>query len=144
MERRWGTDDLAWRKNLSKTRAVMKISAPSRIRGLGRGANNRLFRAAIAVGACLALACGDDDPAGQTGVGGSTGSAEPDASARNLPGDGREGTPEFDTDSRQRNPIGPRRLVETVDEIRDDLGIGSGGSGAADAGDASPADGGAD
>jgi hypothetical protein len=143
----WGgarvTDNLAWRKNLSKTRAVMKISAPSRILGLGQAANNRLFCAALALGACFALACSDDAPAEQTGLGGSTGGAEPDASVRDLPGDGREATPDFDTESRQRTPIGPRRLVETVDEIRDY--IGSGGSEGADAGpvDPAPADGGA-
>jgi hypothetical protein len=139
------TDNLAWRKNLSKTRAVMKISAPSRILGLGQGANNRLFCAAFALGACFALACSDDAPAQQTGLGGSTGGADPDASVRDLPGDGREATPDFDTESRQRTPIGPRQLVETVDEIRDYLGLGPGGSGAADAGpvDAGPADGGA-
>jgi hypothetical protein len=144
MGQRSVTDNLAWRKNLSKTRAVMKISAPSRIRpGLGRSANKRLFCAAIAVGACFALACGDDDPAAQTGIGGS-GSTAPDASVRDLPGDGREATPDFDTESRQRSPIGPRRLVENVDEIRDDLDLGYGGGEAADAGDAEPADGGAD
>jgi hypothetical protein len=146
MGRRWVTDNLAWRKKLSKTRAVMKISAPSRILGFGRGANIRLFCGAIALGACLSLACSDDDPAEQTGIGGNTGSVEPDASVRDLPGDGREGTPDFDTDSRQRNPIGPRRLVETVDEIRDDFDLGPGASGAADAGpdSAGPTDGGAD
>jgi hypothetical protein len=156
MGRRRVTDNLAWRKNLSKTRAVMKISAPSRTHchltrgrpnprvGFGRGANNRLFWAAIAVGACFALACGDDDPAEQTGIGGSTGSGELDASVRDLPGDGRETTPDFDTESRQRTPIGPQRLVENVDDIRDDLGLGYGGNGSADAGDADAADGGAD
>lgn len=144
----WGsapvTDNLAWRKNLSKTRAVMKISAPSRILGLGQAANNRLFCAALALGACFALACSDDAPADETGLGG-TGGAEPDASVRDLPGDGREATPDFDTESRQRTPIGPRQLVETVEEIRDNIGLGSGGSDAADAGpvDATPADGGA-
>jgi hypothetical protein len=124
----------------------MKISAPSRTRpGLGRGANKRLFCTAIAVAACFSLACSDDDPAEQTGLGGSTGNAEPDASARDLPGDGLEATPDFDTDARQRNPIGPRRLVETVDEIRDDFDLGSAGGGAVDAGPdgASATDGGA-
>lgn len=170
MGQRWGTDNLAWRKNLSKTRAVMKISAPSRTgsglgpsadprlcrsanaaRRLGRSANRplrgsaqtRLFSAAIALGACLALACGDDDPAEQTGIGGS-GGAELDASVRDLPGDGLEPTPDFDTESRQRYPIGPQRLVETVDEIRDEIDRGSSGE-ASDAGPDSPepADGGA-
>jgi hypothetical protein len=143
MGQRWVTDNLAWRKNLSKTRAVMKISAPSRIAGLGQGANNRLFRAALALGACLALACSDDDPAGQTGIGGTTGSAAPDASVRDLPGDGREATPDFDTDTRQRNPIGPRRLVETVDEIRDDFDLNADSAADAGSADAEPADGGA-
>lgn len=126
----------------------MKISAPSRTRP-GRVADERLhrrlpirlFSAALAVGACLALACSDDDPAEETGVGGNTG-AEPDASVRELPGDGREPTPDFDTESRQRNPIGPRRLVETIDEERDGFGLG-GGDGPGDAGSsADAADGG--
>jgi len=145
MGQRRVTDNLAWRKNLSKTRAVMKISAPSRTRrGFGRGANKRLFCTAIAFAACFSLACSDDDPAEQTGIGGSTGST-PDASVRDLPGDGLEATPDFDTDTRQRNPIGPRRLVETVDEIRDDFDLGSAGGGAVDAGPdgAGPTDGGA-
>jgi hypothetical protein len=135
----------------------MKISAPSRTRrGLGhrateglprsgferprRRAPGRLFSAAI-IGACLGLACSDDDPAGQTGVGGSSGSVEPDASVRDLPGDGREPTPDFDTESRQRTPIGPQRLVETIDQIRDDIGLDDD----ADAGpvSADPGDGGA-
>lgn len=123
----------------------MKISAPSRTRpGFGQRANNRLFCAAIAVGACFALACGDDDPAEPTGIGGSTSGGELDASVRDLPGDGREATPDFDIESRQRNPIGPQRLVENIDEIRDDLGLGYGGNGATDAGAADAADGGAD
>jgi hypothetical protein len=162
------TDNLAWRKNLSKTRAVMKISAPTRTHchlergrpnprlghsargrpnprlGFGQRANNRLFCAAIAVGACFALACGDDDPAEPTGIGGSSSSGELDASVRDLPGDGRETTPEFDIESRQRTPIGPQRIVENIDEIRDDFGLGYGGNGATDAGAADAADGGAD
>jgi hypothetical protein len=145
MGQRRVTDNLAWRKNLSKTRAVMKISAPSRTRPVfGRSANNRLFCAAIAVGACFALACSDDDPAEPTGIGGSTGSGGLDASVRDLPGDGRETTPDFDIESRQRTPIGPQRLVENIDDIRDDLGLGYGGNGATDAGDPDAADGGAD
>jgi hypothetical protein len=157
MGQRWVTDNLAWRKNLSKTRAVMKISAPSRIPGLGQGANRRLrrraagrlrgcarprlFSAVIALGGCLALGCGDDDPAAQTGVGGSSGSPPPDASVLALPGDGREPTPDFDTESRQRTPIGPQRLVESVDEIRDDIERAmGGGSEAPDAAPSTPAD----
>jgi hypothetical protein len=140
----------------------MKISAPSCTRpSFGQGADRRLgrhtaarlgrhtaarfcaktrlFSAAIAVAACGVLACSDDaDPAPQTSVGGST-SDDFDASVRDLPGDGLEGTPEFDTESRQLTPIGPRRLVETIDRIRNGI------NGASDAGtvDADPSDGGA-
>jgi hypothetical protein len=82
-------------------------------------AKTRLFSAVIAVAACGVLACSDDaDPAQQTSVGGSSGSAELDASVRDLPGEGLERTPEFDTESRQLTPIGPRRLVESIDRIR--------------------------
>ena len=77
----------------------------------------RLLSACIVGSACLALACGDDDPAPQT-AGGGSGSVPLDASVRELPGDGLEPTPDFDLESRQRNPIGPERLNETLEQIR--------------------------
>jgi hypothetical protein len=84
----------------------------------GRSASARLFLAGIlgAAIACLSLGCKDDEPAEETGLGGSTNI--PDASVRDLPGNGLEPTPEFDTDSRQREPIGPQDLVEAIEEIR--------------------------
>jgi len=98
----------------------------------------------VAGAACFALACSDDDPAPETGVGGS-GGVELDASVRDLPGDGREPTPDFDTESRQRDPIGPEQLVEVIDVIRNDIRGGT-GSGVADAGPGAEngSDGGAD
>lgn len=66
--------------------------------------------------ACLALGCGDDDPALQAGLGGSA--SLPDASTRDLPGDGLEPTPATDITVRQRNPIGPQRLNDVLDRIR--------------------------
>jgi hypothetical protein len=84
---------------------------------LGRGAGSRLIFAAAA---CAALACSDDeDPADQTGAAGTLNA--PDASVRPLRGDGLERTPDFDTDTRQREPIGPEQLVETIEEIRNDI-----------------------
>jgi hypothetical protein len=63
-------------------------------------------------------ACSDDDdtPAQPTGVGGAADA--PDASVRDLPGDGLDPTPEFDIDDRQRNPIGPEQVTEGIDEIQ--------------------------
>jgi hypothetical protein len=88
----------------------------------GRGAGS-LF---LAVVACFALGCSDEDsdPAEQTGAAGGVNVA--DASVRDLPGDGLEPTPDYDTDTRQREPIGPEQLVETIDEIRNGFGGGPG------------------
>jgi len=62
-------------------------------------------------------ACGDDDsPAEPTGVGGAADA--PDASVRDLPGDGLEPTPDFDIDDRQRDPIGPGEVTEGIDELQ--------------------------
>lgn len=83
----------------------------------------------LAALACAALACSDDDsePAEQTGAAGEVNAA--DASVRVLRGDGREPTPDSDTDTRQREPIGPDRLVETIEDIRNGIrGDGSGSS----------------
>lgn len=112
----------------------MKIQAPSRPRpSLGRGARMRLFSALITSSACLAVACSDDDPAPQTGIGGS--GATVDASVRDLPGDGTEPTPESDIENRQRNPIGPDGLNEALDPLRN-----PGSSADADEPDAAPGD----
>jgi hypothetical protein len=102
----------------------------------GRGAGAWLVSACFALG----MACSDDDPAPES-VSGSAGSSAsvPDASVRDLPGDGRETTPDFDTDSRQRDPIGPQVLGESVDEIRNELDPGYGYH-APDAGDAGTGD----
>lgn len=125
------TLDLACRKDLSNARAVMLIPSQSRARlvsgqgvdalASGRRAKVRFERAAL-VSLSLAFfsgACSDDDPAPQTGIGDTMN--VPDASVRDLPGEGLEPTPEFDTDGRQREPVGPEELVETIEEIRDDL-----------------------
>ena len=134
----------------------MSIFLPTRPRAVrarqafGRGAGSlfpaSLFPASLfpAVVACTALVCStlgcsdeDSDPADQTGVAGSVNA--PDASVRDLPGEGLEPTPDFDTDTRQREPIGPQQLVETIDEIRNGISGGQGNApSAADA--AAPAD----
>ena len=94
--------------------------SPSRTSlALGRGAGAWLLFAAV-LG--LASACSDDDPAPQTGGGAAGASDLPDASVRDLPGDGQLETPDFDTDRRQRAPIGPDGLNEAVD------GLGNGGN----------------
>jgi hypothetical protein len=98
----------------------------------GRGASAWLVAACVA----LSLACGDDDPASESvSTGGSSSVSVPDASVRDLPGDGLETTPDFDTDTRQRNPIGPQGLGESVDGIRSEIDPGYGYH-APDAGDA--------
>src|SRR5690606_10347726 len=94
-------------------------------RALGPGASAWLVAAA-----CFCVACGDDDASAPEA---DAVSAAPDASVRTLPGDGREPTPEFDIDSRQREPIGPQVLVETLDDIRNGRVPGTGGDGSPDA-----------
>jgi hypothetical protein len=75
--------------------------------------------------ACLSLACSDDDDSAPRTA--PTGSVPVlDASVRDLPGDGVDPTPEFDIDARQREPIGPERLNDEIDDIQDYLN-GSGG-----------------
>jgi|SRR3954466_3606067 hypothetical protein len=98
----------------------------------GRSASAWLVFACVA----LSMACSDDDPAPESAsaAGGSSVNA-PDASVRDLPGDGLETTPDFDTDSRQRDPIGPQGLGESVDGIRNEIDPGYGYH-APDAGDA--------
>jgi hypothetical protein len=137
----------------------MLISSPTRVRPtFGRGITSSAERcgtdrtalgrpflwAVLGVSlACFSTACDDDGPAAQTGIGGSFN--VPDASVRDLPGEGLERTPDFDTDTRQRNPIGPEELVRTIDVIQNNLGGSSGQN--PDAPDASPdvrADSGAD
>ena len=130
-----GTLELACRKNLGKTRAVMKIFSPTRMRpSFGRGASARLFLSGMLCStlACLSIGCSDDEPAEETGIGGGT--SIPDASVRDLPGEGLEPTPDFDTDSRQREPIGPQEIVENIDDLRGNPGTGNGASSALDAG----------
>ncbi len=121
----------------------MKIFSPTRMRSsFGRRASARLFLAGI-VGsalACLSVGCSDDEPAEETGLGGSANI--PDASVRDLPGDGLQPTPDSDTESRQREPIGPQDLVENIEaEIRG--GRGTSSPGASDAGSDAEADAGA-
>ena len=95
----------------------MITPTPSRPRpSPGRGARSQLIAAAAVGMACLALGCGDDDSAQQAGLGGSVNL--PDASTRDLPGDGLEPTPATDITVRQRNPIGPQRLNDALDRIR--------------------------
>jgi len=74
--------------------------------------------------ACFALACSDDEtePPDQTGSAG--GVNTPDASVRDLPGDGLERTPDFDTNTTQREPIGPQELGEQIDGIRNGIDRG--------------------
>lgn len=101
----------------------MSSFSPTRPRPpLGCRIARRIAGRAASVGLVLAfttlVACSDDDdaPAQPTGVGGAADA--PDASVRDLPGDGLEPTPDFDIDDRQRNPIGPGQLTERIDEIQ--------------------------
>jgi hypothetical protein len=137
-------DDLACSEQLSKTRDVMSIFLMARPiigggvdggRVFGRGASSLL----LAVVACAALACSDDetDPADQTGAAG--GVSTPDAAVRDLPGDGLERTPDFDTNTSQREPIGPQDLVKEIERIRNGIGGGDEDAGAAAPVDASDA-----
>lgn len=113
----------------------MSISSPARSRSpLGRqNARRGITGRAASVGLLIALvaslgACKNDgstqnEPTGLAGAG-----DRPDASVRDLPGDGLEPTPEFDIDDRQREPIGPEQLNETIGDFVADGGLGSGGS----------------
>jgi hypothetical protein len=112
---------------LSNRRDV-SFGRSGRCPSFGRSASARLIFAAVAI---TALACGDDDPAPETGAGGALN--VPDASVRDLPGDGLETTPESDIDSRQRDPIGPVQLGENIDDIRNDIGTSPDGNPYADA-----------
>jgi hypothetical protein len=109
---------------------MLIFSPPRTSLALGRGAGARLLITSVLV---LASACSDDDPAPQTGAAGSTNL--PDASVRDLPGDGQEETPDFDTDTRQRAPIGPDGLNEAIDDLQNG---GNGGGGPVEAPDAAP------
>ncbi len=136
--------DLACRKNLGKTRAVMINLSPTLQRpSFGRSASARFLLAGIlgSAIACLSFGCKDDEPAAETGLGGST--SIPDASVRDLPGNGLEPTPEFDIESRQREPIGPQDLVEAIEEIRGGPGNDERPASARDAGGDAAADAGA-
>ena len=108
----------------------------------GRAASAALLFAFLSLtfGAGL-TACGKDDakaPAEPTGSAVDT----PDASVRDLPGDGLEPTPESDIDARQLTPSGPGQLNESVDRIRN--GASNGSRDAGTPGSSTGADAGAD
>jgi hypothetical protein len=92
----------------------------------GRAASVGLILAFTALPACS----DDNDPAEPTGV--AEPADAPDASVRDLPGDGLEPTPDFDIENRQRNPIGPGEVTEGIDELQ------NGPRGSRDAGSDSP------
>ena len=100
----------------------MSSFSPTRSRSpLGCRIARSITGRAASVGLILAFtvlpACTDDaTPAEPSGVGG--GADAPDASVRDLPGDGLEPTPDFDIDDRQRNPIGPQEVTEAIDELQ--------------------------
>ena len=100
----------------------MSSFSPTRSRpSLGCRIARSVAGPATSVGLLLAFtvlpACGDDDsPAEPTGVAGPVDA--PDASVRDLPGDGLETTPDFDIDDRQRNPIGPGGVTQGIDELQ--------------------------
>jgi hypothetical protein len=100
----------------------------------GRRARAGLPMAAIA-GLALAffsIACSDDGKPAPETAGSPVEATIPDASVRDLPGEGLELTPDSDTDTRQRDPIGPERLNGEIDTIQNNLG-GAGGQSGADA-----------
>jgi hypothetical protein len=72
----------------------------------------------------------EDSPAEPTGLGDTA--DVPDASVRDLPGDGLEPTPDFDIEARQRDPIGPERISEGIDALQNGAG-GTAGDGSPDA-----------
>ena len=114
--------------------SIFLATRPRAPHRLGRCAGSRLI---LAVLACAALACTDDEePADQTGAAG--GVNTPDASVRDLPGDGLERTPDFDTNTEQREPIGPEKLVEGIERIRNGIPDRSGAG--TDAGATAPVD----
>ncbi len=118
---------------------MLSFSSTRSRSSFGRGAGAWLLLASLA---CAAVACkDDDDPAEQTGAAGSLNA--PDASVRPLPGEGLEPTPDFDTDTRQREPVGPDELNDSIDEIRNNIGGNTGGS-TQEAPDAGVIDAGAD
>ena len=81
--------------------------------------------------AFLAACSNDEDsPAEPTGLGDTA--DVPDASVRDLPGDGLEPTPDFDIETRQRDPIGPERISEGIDALQNGAG-GTAGDGSPDA-----------
>jgi len=112
----------------------MFISSPARTRSLlgrqsarrgitGRGTSVGLFIALVA----SVVACENDGSTQNEPTGLASAGDRPDASVRDLPGDGLEPTPEFDIEARQREPIGPEQLNETIGDFVADGGIGSGG-----------------
>ena len=99
--------------SFSPTRSRPPLGCRFACRIAGRAASVGLILAFTTLPACSS---DDDGPAQPTGVGGAADA--PDASVRDLPGDGLEPTPDFDIDDRQRNPIGPQEVAEAIDEIQ--------------------------
>ena len=83
----------------------------------GPSASARLFLVGI-VGVFIACTS-DDPPPGTAGQGGDQN--VPNGEVRDLPGDGLQPTPDFDTDDRQAVRVPPSRIIARVDDLRDDL-----------------------
>ncbi len=118
----------------------MQSPLPRRLGCSGPSPKNRLLLLTIVA---VLAACSEDDPAQPIGAAGRRNI--PDASVRDLPGDGLESTPESDTNGRQ--PIGarPGNIMDAVDSRNGvpgrDASTLPDADAAADAGDASTADG---
>ena len=120
---------LAWRRNLSKTRAAMYQSSrgssagsPGNCAGknTGRGASRGLF---LAVTLGVLAACDSDDSSPPAAVGGSSGQPTAVADAGNpLRGEGFEPTPTFDITNPDREPPSRNDVIEGVLN----LGVGGG------------------
>jgi hypothetical protein len=107
---------LAWRQNLRKTRAIMHSFSP---RGPRLGSGPVTSTCILLFGMISGLpACHDSGPPA-SGAGVRSGS--PDAGARVLHGEGRDTTPESDTTSRPPIPVGPEKIIEQVNAVRDAL-----------------------
>ena len=107
---------LAWRRDLSKTRAIMQSFSPRRDR-LRSGPSTRVRLLTPWILAVLVSCSADADPPSPIGAAGARN--DPEAPVRDLPGDGVVPTPDFDINDRQVIPNRPDRITDALDDPRD-------------------------